>query len=72
MKTSNVLALWILFNIVFFTSVLVYAMVKLLLTSLAAFVATLGMIIILVNILILLVVLAGIKEKEEKEKNEKK
>ncbi len=66
-KTSNVLALWILFNIVFFTSVLVYAMVKLLLTSLAAFVATLGMIIILVNILILLVVLGGIKEKEEKE-----
>jgi hypothetical protein len=71
MKTSNVLALWILFNIVFFTSVLVYAMVKLLLTSLAAFVATLGMIIILVNILVLLVVLGGIKEKEEKEKNEK-
>jgi len=67
MKTSNVLALWILFNIVFFTSVLVYAMVKLLLTSLAAFVATLGMIIILVNILVLLVVLGGIKEKEEKE-----
>lgn len=67
MKKSNVLALWILFNIVFFTSVLVYAMVKLLITSFAAFVATLGMIIILVNILVLLVVLGGIKEKEEKE-----
>ena len=66
-KTSNVLALWILFNIVFFTSVLVYAMVKLVLTSFAAFVATLGMIIILVNILVLLVVLGGIKEEEEKE-----
>lgn len=68
MNRSNVLALWILFNIVFFTSVLVYAMVKLILTSFMVFVATLGMMIILINILVLLVVLGGIKEKEEKEK----
>lgn len=67
MKKSNVLALWILFNIVFFTSVLVYAMVKLILASFVAFVATLGMMIILINILVLLVVLGGIKEAEEKE-----